>query len=284
MVNKNVVNYLIRKGYTSRQIAERLGVSKKTVLKWGRTCNLAVPHGKKGTPAIFNKSIVKTLLKRGFSNKDIEQVFKAKPYTLHSFRKRNNLQYSKGIPYKLVKRESSDYRAVLIGTLLGDSSLDKYGRLSCTHSLQQEEYLLHKAELLCGKVGKRQSRYDSRTGKTYHCRAFTVKADNSKRQLRKSLYQPTKQITKEVLRYFNAESLAYLFMDDGYKTEGSYRIATNSFTKESLHIFNNHCFTTLGISFTVHNENRLYLPKKYRVIFEKLITPFIHSTMMYKMH
>ena len=73
-------------------------------------------------------------------------------------------------------------------------------------------------------------------------------------------------------------------MDDGTKTNSSYRLATNSFTKNSLDVFIKFCQDKFKITFTIHNENKLYLPFKYRKKFEEIIKPYVHPTLMYKLH
>lgn len=283
-MKKSIISYLIKKGFTSSQAAEKLGVSRKLVTRWAKRNELRFPY-RKGTPGILDKSTVKTLLKRGYRNSDIDDIFKVGKGTTTTFRSRNGLEYSSGIPYYRKSIKQNDFsKSVLIGTVLGDSSINKNGYVYCIHSLKQKRYCKWKADVLGAKFTINKPRKDKRTLKYYESCSFYLPNSKYSKFLRQELYSPTKQLTPKSLLHYNAISLAVHFMDDGTKTNSSYRIATNSFTKDSLRIFNNHCIKTFGIYFTVHNENKLYLPKKFRAIFEQLIKPYIHPELEYKLH
>lgn len=57
-MKKSVISYLIKKGLTSSQAAEKLGVSRKLVTRWAKRHELRFPY-RKGTPGILQKSTVK---------------------------------------------------------------------------------------------------------------------------------------------------------------------------------------------------------------------------------
>ncbi len=283
-MKKSILSYLLKKGFTSKMAAERIGVSKKYLLRWAKRYELSFPF-RKGTPMILDTSKVKCLLKRGYSNRDIDKIFNVRYGVTKIFRYRNGLEYKTGIPYYKYKLPiNNEIRSIIIGTVLGDGHISKEGTLSCTHSLKQLNYCKWKSDKLSAKFKINNPRFDIRTEKTYYSCTFAKKADAYTRSLRKELYQPDKQLTSESLEYYNALSLAIHYMDDGYKTSNSYKLATNSFTIDSLGIFNAHCKKELGIRFAVHSENKLYLPIKYKSIFESLVKPYMHPELAYKLH
>lgn len=282
-MNKNVLSYLIKKGLTSAQAAEKLGVSRKLVTRWAKRYELSFPF-RKGTPSILEKSTVKILLKRGYSNKEIAKIYNLKADGISFFRSRNNLYCNKEIPYYKKKFIINDYdKSLIIGSILGDGSIDNNGRFSVTHSMKQSEYCKWKSEKLNGNYRIDKPRFDKRTSKTYYSCSFTKKPCEFTKWLRKELYIPKKRITKESLKYYNDLSLAIHFMDDGSKANSSYRIATDCFDNESLNIFNQHCKSTFGIHFVIDNNGRLYLPIKFKTIFKNIIKPYIHPELEYKL-
>lgn len=283
-MNKNKLTYFLKRGLTATETAVKLNVSRKAVTSWAKRYELSFPF-RKGTPPVLNKSIVKVLLKRGFSNKEIAKIFKVKRTTVQTYRQRQNLYYKSEIPYYNKKQNISNYnKSLIIGTVLGDGYISPTGELTVGHSLKQKNYCKWKADKLNCIFRINKPRLDKRTNKTYYSCSFRSRRTKFNKKLREELYEPEKQITKKSLKYFSSLSLAILYMDDGFKTNGSYKIATNSFTKNSLRIFNQHCKKRFGIWFTIHTENKLYLPIKFKRIFEKIIKPYIHPELEYKMH
>lgn len=282
-MNKNVLSYLIKKGLTSGQAAEKLGVGRKLVTRWAKHYELSFPF-RKGTPGILEKSTVKILLKRGYSNKEIAKIYNLKADGISFFRSRNNLYCNQEIPYYKKKFTISDYeKSLIIGSIFGDGSIDKGGRFVVGHSMKQSKYCKWKSEKLSGKYRIDKPRFDERTNKTYFSCSFSVKPTEYTKWLREELYVPKKRITKKSLKYYNDLSLAIHFMDDGAKASSSYKIATDCFDLESLNVFNQHCKETFGIHFVIHKNGRLYLPLKFKGIFKKIIKPYIHPELEYKL-
>lgn len=289
MITRLVLTYLHKEGYTSRKCAERLGVSKSTVLKQGRDFGLIFQnvHKKPNTiPAVF----VKKLVRRGYSNKEIAKLLNTKSDIISVIKQRNNIKSSNYKLYDKYKEVNTDNEilSLIAGCLLGDGSISKDGRFSCAHSLAQKEYCIWKINMLKKQFNVSEyetSQFDKRTKKTYYSYRFYVcQANQTFRTWRENTYVPHKEITPFILKYYNNLSLAVHYMDDGYKTDCSYQIATNSFSKDSLELFIKHCKDSFGIEFKIASENKIYLPKKYKDRFENIIKPFIHSTLMYKLH
>lgn len=182
--------------------------------------------------------------------------------------------------------------AVLIGTLLGDSSLildrdciNPY--FKCCHGPNQKEYCEYKNNNLksLNSVFKHHVRKkpDKRTGKYYESYIIESRIKEYLKPYYDLFYKDKiKVINPRIFELFTEESLAYLFMDDGYKTTHSIIICTDSFSKEDLLLFVDFLNSKFDLPFNIIGRNRLYLPAKNYTKFKELILPFIHSTMMYK--
>lgn len=81
--------------------------------------------------------------------------------------------------------------------------------------------------------------------------------------------------------------LAYWYIDDGTQAGKGFLLHTDNFSKEHVKLL---C-SALNLKFGLHTNPRLrlldqyaiYIPVKDRELFLKLITPFIHSSMAYKL-
>ena len=282
-----VLNYLCKKGYTSRQIAEKYKVSKTTVLKWAEKFNIKFVNSFYN-PNTINPTVVKKLVRKGYSNKEIAKLLNSNVGNIKCIKVRHNYKYiSKNKNLTLSDLNTVELE-ILIGSLLGDGSISKDGRFFCTHSSAQEEYCKWKSEqlkLYNTKFNSNISRFDKRTNKTYFSCTFYTRGNNEFfKNLRKNIYQESKQITDELLKLYTARSLAIHYMDDGYKRSSSYCICTESFDKKSLEKYIEYCKNNFNIIFKIDNRNRLYLPFIFKKQFEKLIKPYIHSTLKYKLH
>ena len=282
-MTKDIVIYLITKGYTSRESATLLKVEKTTILRKAKQYGLYF----KNTPKRFdtiNPVIIKKFLNRNYSNKEIATLLKVNANTISKIISKYHLTRNE---IKLSKKEKS----FLIGTLLGDSSLKSSGEttcVTCSHSLQQKEYLLWKQNQLKNLYPKVfeyvNKNRDKRTGRCYSMNTLYSKGTQELTSWKKELYSPKKKIFTKLLKHYNAFSLAVHYMDDGTKKGNSYVICTDSFSKQDLILFNEFCKQRFGLYWNITNQNRLYLPTRFKSKFESLIYPFIHFSMMYKLH
>ena len=74
-----------------------------------------------------------------------------------------------------------------------------------------------------------------------------------------------------------------MYMDDGYKTQCSYGIATNCFTIEELNKFRIFLLEKFNLETSIHKGNRLYILAKSAKRFTELISPYICNCMKYKL-
>lgn len=288
MKKELLVKYYLNKGYSIREISKLLKISRSRISKYCRENNIFIIRKAK-RQQLNNKRLLKCLIRKGYSNGEISNIINTNKRNIDNMRGRYGLLYSEGLKIKYNKYEmysTSAIKSLIVGTSLGDSHINKHGRLSCTHSMQQYNYCKWKSDQLGGSNFKSHINiFDKRTKKYYHQCNFSVKRSKFTKELRKTLYRPDKQITLKSLEYFDVRSLAIMFMDDGYKHKsGTICIATNSFTKESLEIFNEVCWKKFQLRFSVQkNSNKIYLPVRFYKHFKKLVKPYVKFGLQYKL-
>jgi hypothetical protein len=189
---------------------------------------------------------------------------------------------------------TKEQQQVLIGGIMGDSHLKmrKYAKNASgdiAHSLKQEEYLIYKYNILkefCSGVHYYKN-LSKQTGKIYNKVYTRLNAHPILTDLYNISYESNgnRIISKELLSNFDEQALAILFMDDGFKSSsGGYAIALLNYKKECLEQFSDFLLKKWGIITSIHSRGDLYIYKKSVIKFEKLITPYILSSMEYKIH
>lgn len=279
----NIIRYLHKKGTTSCEVAEYLKVSKKTVLRIAKQNGIIFNNIPKRFDTV-DPIIIKKLIKRNYRDVEIAKMLNINRQSVNRICLKNKIKRNYKI--KLTKRE----KAVIIGTLLGDASLKFSGRqtsITFVHSLKQKEYCIWKAEQL-KRLGininqSKRNIPDKRNGNYYEAITVNTKGYLNLTDWYKKMYTPKKVINEELLKHYNALSLAIHFMDDGYK-HNSYGLSTDCFSKKDLLMFNDFCLKKFNIIWTITKANRLYLPAKYKDRFTKLIKPYIHKELEYKLH
>lgn len=279
IVHKKFIE-LYNKGLNDSEIAKILKVNNATVTIHRQKSKLATNFKYKIT---VKKDDFIPLYKKGYSDQKIAKILKVTRTSVTYLRNKLKLKKS----YKEITLDSFQ-RSVLIGALLGDGHLridnvNAYGDYA--HSLKQKEYALHKYKILkdlCA-IPKIESNFDKRAQinrKRIHIRFLSNPYLTS---IYTNLYiNKRKVFSKELAKEFNIVSLAYLFMDDGYKHKDSYGIALNSFDQNSQNIFIN-WFQEKGIKASFHKNGILYIHKENAEYFKKLIEPYIIDSMRYKL-
>ncbi len=89
--------------------------------------------------------------------------------------------------------------------------------------------------------------------------------------------------------YLTPKAIAIWIMDDGtYIKDRGLRFCTNSFTLNEVKFLGSILDSKYNLSFTIHktgvvNQYGLYLPKKNLEPLIKIVKPYIHPTMLYKL-
>lgn len=191
---------------------------------------------------------------------------------------------------------SERQKSIIVGTLLGDSSMQKSGVIILTHSTKQLEYLEHKRFLLknmsCSKI-KHSERKDKRTNKVYFYSSFIVRGTKFAKEIFEHLYQDKKIISKKILEYYNEEAMAMHFMDDGcvakpYNTKYHF-FATNAFSYDSVCLLKEHIKEKFNLDSRIQiigkNRDQYELciaGKESNKRFEDIIKPYCIESMYYK--
>lgn len=278
-------------GMTDVDIANTLSISSALVGTY---------RHKKGLKTKFNyddlakihKADFEPLFFSGKSDQEIADILGVSVDGVYGFRQRNSYlresyKINKSIPLTQLNKE------VLLGTLLGDSSLTLGNgavnpRLTCSHCIQQKEYLEYKSSLL-ENLGSKVStairkQYDTRTNKIYTGYTMSLPANPELLPLYKAFYVDHKKvIPMELMSDFSALSLAILFMDDGSKTKNSYQIATNCFSEKEITLFRVFLLQKFNIETTMQKSHVIYIRAKSRDTFTSLVKPYICDCMKYKL-
>lgn len=231
------------------------------------------------------------LFLKGLSDYKIAKILNIDHSTIFQYRKKHgyirpSLREAKTIPL------TQDNIEILLGTLMGDSSLSKKQintRLTCEHGIKQKEYCKYKADLLSNlninfKYNKRKTA-DKRNGKYYESCILRSKSNKALNYLYDAFYHNNKKVIPfELLNNFTAKSLAFMFMDDGYKISNGYALSTNCFTEEEIIKFRKFLFNKFNLETSMFKTHIIYIHKKSVKIFNSLVLPYICECMKYKLH
>lgn len=280
---------LYNEGFNDVEIGKIIGYSKSRVQAY-RT--------KLGLPPVEKNAIdleqVKCLVSQGKTDKEIANILNYSWSYIRMCRtKLLQMPITSNKPNNYVY-EGDEYQ-VLIGSLLGDGSLQKVHKnggtvLKITHSEKQKEYICFKQSILsknCSNV-KSYQYYDSRR-KIPEYTQYSIYTYSSidLNQYFYNWYKPNKQIYEKDLFKIEPLGLAIWYMDDGYKCKpyGGCMLCTNSFTRVELELIQKMFKEKFNINVNLNCEcdNLVYVPSKEFPKFKALIEPYIIPSMKYKL-
>ena len=276
---------LYNQGKNDNEIAKELNCKSSVIQAYRKKNNLSSNFNYKCKIENLLEDI-KELKKQGLGNRKISELLNIPRTSLMYLFRKHNLENIKYIP----KYANLNYfqKSALIGSLLGDSSISKKYILNIGHGLKQEEYYIHKIQLLSPNIKfleYRRKKVDKRTNNLYiSLQAYSNKYEDIV-NLRELLYiNGKKEITKEILKDFNEISLAYLFMDDGNYEKYGAKIALCNFSDNSLILFQNFLKNKWNIDTSIHKDKTLYIKANSKKIFKQLISSYIIPSMLYKIN
>ena len=276
---------LYNQGKNDNEIAKELNCKSSVIQAYRKKNNLSSNFNYKCKIENLLEDI-KELKKQGLGNRKISEFLNIPRTSLMYLFRKHNLENIKYIP----KYANLNYfqKSALIGSLLGDSSISKKYILNIGHGLKQEEYYIHKIQLLSPNIKfleYRREKVDKRTNNLYiSLQAYSNKYEDIV-NLRELLYiNGKKEITKEILKDFNEISLAYLFMDDGNYEKYGAKIALCNFSDNSLILFQNFLKNKWNIDTSTHKDKTLYIKANSKKIFKQLISSYIIPSMLYKIN
>lgn len=188
---------------------------------------------------------------------------------------------------------------VAIGLMLGDIHAEKPSakhntRLQFHHSQVQGAYLSHLYDLFkeyCGAGPFGASFVDTRPSrmKTYFSVKFSTLSIPCFNIFRELFYNSSgvKFVPANLSEFFTPRSLAYWFMDDGYKAPSGYYFCTESFSDNDIKLLLELLSTKFNLTCSAHkttNGLRIYIHKVSIEKFNKLIGPYLLKEFNYKLH
>lgn len=279
---------LYKEGLDDSEIARKLGVAYTTTRAW--RIDLEYPKQFRYKRK-FDTEKFKELYEQGYNYSEIARKLNVSSSAIQEYASENGFK-SRPKHFKDKPLTDTEFQ-ILLGTIYGDASLIPQGNgltASCsfTHSLAQQNYCIWKYEQLKRFIPsppKFTEEYDKRTQKTYYKVLVKTHLSPVIGELYSQVYQnKIKYINKELLSKIEPLGLAVWFMDDGYKNQCGYSLATNCFTSEELDIICEVFKEKFDITPSRTKEKVLLILAKDRNKFTKLIQPYIHSDCLYKLH
>ena len=174
-------------------------------------------------------------------------------------------------------------REILIGSILGDGYIYPKGKIQLEQSTAQKEYLFWKYEELKGLTYPAQpqlvNRFDLRTEKTYSSYRFWLR--QYFRSWREIFYKgKTKVFPKKLI--LTPLMVAVWYMDDGSYSDNSCVISGESFSKHSLKIAQKQLWDQFQVRTIIRSNGKLLIRAKDQKRFGKIIKPWMHPSMQYK--
>lgn len=258
----------------------------------------------------MDKEKIVELVQKGYIDREIAEILNttSKNIAYHRINllgKKSNkekvLAHTKRFDYIDIFLDK-DRLAAICGTLLGDSCIFKSstlsGRLTCSHKESNKDYIEYKVNMLGDLFSNLsykefKSNYFIKETRIINSKPqYMIKSKSSPSllKLREILYLDNgqKSITKDYLKYMNAESIALYYFDDGSKIINKkrnfycYKIYMYSFSEESKLNLSNWLKEKFDINSTV-TKNTLNISSNSRDKFKNLISPFVVDSMKYKL-
>jgi transposase len=310
-LNKEIFNSDVEKGLSIDQLCEKHKCSVHTTKLYKSQCSFIKQENKKKLE--IENEIVKEILKDK-SPKEIKQKYNisashfkyilkkhnlVSSYTKKVLENRKNKTPKKIADCKIIKDFTEIEKQVLIGGLLGDSTLFRKKMIqgAFRHSIKQESYGDYKYELLkrlCGNKHHYET-YNKTVNKHYQGVVYYIKSHEPLEYYYNLFYKEGKKvINSEIVSQLDGLGLAIWFMDDGSKNKttsdkqkGSYRIATNCFEEKDLRDIIPILKEKFGFYCTINFDGVqpiLRISSKTSDLFTKAIIDYIPESMMYKIH
>ncbi|MFH1898906.1 MAG: hypothetical protein ABIJ82_00330 [Patescibacteria group bacterium] len=174
---------------------------------------------------------------------------------------------------------------ILVGCLIGDAYIHPRGQIQIAQSSKQSPYVYWKyRELknLAYGLPTKIERYDKRYLKSYSQSRFWLR--QFFRGWRKIFYPKGKKIfPTEFEKYVTPLSIAVWYMDDGNYSEGrNVKIATDGFSLSDREKIKELLLRKFNLRSTLHKSGKLRISNDSLKDFFRLIRPYIHSSMIYK--
>lgn len=175
-------------------------------------------------------------------------------------------------------------RDILIGCILGDAYIAKLGKIRIEQSAKQKEYLGWKYKelqsLAYPSLPREVSHINKQNGREYTGLSFDLR--QYFRPWRSVFYRDGKKVFPKNL-LISPIALAVWYMDDGCWTGKKCVIAVEGFDDVSIERVQRVFRSQFGIETVVGKNRKLVIRKRSHNVFYELISPFVISSMKYKL-
>lgn len=188
------------------------------------------------------------------------------------------LKARKNLKLKLTKRQVN----ILIGAVLGDGYISPRGQIQLEHSDKSKPYLFWKyAELKNLAYGRPSlvGRIDKRNGAEYKSYRFWLK--QYFRPWRKYFYHEKDKIFPKGLK-LTPLALAVWYMDDGCFSDKRCTISIENFSVGSRLAIQAALKKSFGLDSYIRSNGKLAMRTRCHEAFFKIVKPYIHKSMRYK--
>lgn len=287
-LNKETLESLVQK-YSLRQIAKLIGKSDVSYYlnKW----NIQVPEERRHKT--YTPIDMETLKREAECGTDAKVLAEKYGWSYHSiyhlYKKWNIHPMKKGDDIRKID-VSDEQKQIVIGSLLGDGSISKQGRLTLCHGSKQIEYLMWKVLLMSPFMSKISLRHsiDKRSGKL-NAGWVSYSTTHSYFKEMWGLFYPHGKKVFPDLTDISPLSLAIWYMDDGTYTQeyGFSYLCTQCFTEDENHKIANLLSNQYHINTKVHHAGqgkfRIGMNRDASMTLFSIVGRFIHPSLMYKM-
>lgn len=199
---------------------------------------------------------------------------------------------------------SEEIYSCIIGNVLGDGHLEYRSgstRLTLHLGLPNREYIawLHNLYVTNGYCTNKELIFKKRIGKNdkiYFTTKIITYSFKSLNWLHELFYIPQydennelicykKIVPANILDYLTPQVIAIWIMDDGSRQNSGIYIHTNSFTLEENFVLQEAFLKKYNIKTTLHKKGfnyALYFPFKEAQLLKKIVEPYMHKSMLYK--
>lgn len=196
----------------------------------------------------------------------------------------------------LIYNSSPKELEIIFGSLLGNGQLElppknknvRFGIIEKEKNKDYFKYIYNEIKVF-GKINKYREyiNLDKKTKKYYKSLNFWTKSLPILNNLYKDFYINNIKVIPNNLELLTPLALAHWIMQNGYneKSKGLY-IYTDNFTYNEVKKLSNYLKLTYNIKSSIHkinNNYRIYILVKSIDILKKLILPYMHKSMYYKL-
>lgn len=234
------------------------------------------------------KELILSFHKKGYTNIEIEELTNYKPSSIRwainsAGKKSNKKSPGKDLDHK--------YQEFILGSMLGDGSIQKDNRFSLAHSIKQKEYINSKYEFiksynLNGKLSYNKiinNRYKKGFCEEYRFKTLTSDKMNGMRDFyyfNNKKKVPNEEFLNEFLTPF---ALAIWFMDDGSACNSNLQFNTQSFTAEENLLLRYVLLNKYNIKTTINKDNIITILIESIDCFINIVNDYFIDSMKYKL-